>query len=253
MKILLIEDDPVHRSFLKEVVTSAIPECQQLWEATQGVEGEQLAREHQIPSVVMNLQMPQRTGIEAAKVIWRERPETAILFWSNYADEAYVRGISRIVPHDAAYGYILKTASEEHLQLALRSLFIEQQCVIDREVRGVQQQAQDRHFGLNDLEYEVLQDIALGLTDRMIAQRRNLSLRSVQNRLQQLYEKLHVHEHDHELAGNQMFNLRTRAVHIAMLRKLLNNTALQQAEVELAKWRQQRQATASQTTTLMQK
>ena len=124
--------------------------------------------------------MPKRTGVEAARAIWRERPHTSIMFWSNYADEAYVRGISRIVPEGAAYGYILKTASEDRLRLALRSLFIEQQCVIDREVRGVQQKSQNQLLGLTDTEYEVLQDIALGLTDRIIAQRR------VQNRLQQL-------------------------------------------------------------------
>jgi len=234
MDILLIEDDPVHRAFLKEVVESAMPECGTLLEASNGAEGEALANKHGVAAVVMDLQMPQRTGIEAAKSIWGQRPDTSILFWSNYADEAYVRGISRIVPPDAAYGYILKTASEERLQLALRSLFIEQQCVIDREVRGVQQQAQDRHFGLTDSEYEVLQDIALGLTDKVIAQRRNLSLRSVQNRLQQLYEKLHVHDPGPE--GSQTFNLRARAVNVAILRKLLNRTALEQAEAELQAW-----------------
>ncbi len=37
------------------------------------------------------LQMASRNGIEAARTIWKERPETRILFWSNYSDEAYVR------------------------------------------------------------------------------------------------------------------------------------------------------------------
>ena len=169
MDVLLIEDDPVHRAFLKEVIEAAMPECSRLLEADDGQIGERLAHEHQVACVVMDLQMPRRTGVEAAKTIWKERPETSILFWSNYADEAYVRGIARIVPQGAAYGYILKTASEERLRLALRSLFIEQQCVIDREIRGVQQKAQDQSVGLTDAEYEVLQDIALGLTDRTIA------------------------------------------------------------------------------------
>lgn len=194
MEILLIEDDPVHRAFFKEVIEGALPECVRLHEAEDGLVGERLAQEFAVTCVVMDLQMPRRTGVEAARAIWHERPHTSIMFWSNYADEAYVRGISRIVPEGAAYGYILKTASEDRLRLALRSLFIEQQCVIDREVRGVQQKSQNQLLGLTDTEYEVLQDIALGLTDRIIAQRRNLSLRSVQNRLQQLYEKLGVRQ-----------------------------------------------------------
>lgn len=236
MNILLVEDDPVHRAFLKEVIEAALPECEQLLEGQDGLEGVHLAHAHQINAVVMDLQMPQRTGVEAAKTIWKDRPDTSILFWSNYADEAYVRGIARIVPPGAAYGYILKTASEERLRLALRSLFIEQQCVIDREVRGVQQKTQDQRSGLTDNEYEVLQDIALGLTDRAIASRRNLSLRTVQNRLQQLYEKLGIYQPGESGERAAAFNLRARAVNIALLRKLLNPNALEQAEAELQAW-----------------
>ena len=236
MEILLIEDDPVHRAFFKEVIDGALPECERLYEAEDGLAGERLAQEFAITSVVMDLQMPRRTGVEAARAIWRERPHTSIMFWSNYADEAYVRGISRIVPEGAAYGYILKTASEDRLRLALRSLFIEQQCVIDREVRGVQQKSQNQLLGLTDTENEVLQDIALGLTDRDIARRRNLSLRSVQNRLQQLYEKLGVRQPSDDGDSVPAFNLRARAVNVALLRKLLNRTALEQAEIELQEW-----------------
>ena len=121
MDVLLIEDDPVHRAFLKEVIELALPECTRLLEAEDGLAGERLAHEYGVTAVVMDLQMPRRTGVEAAKTIWRDRPDTSILFWSNYADEAYVRGISRIVPEGAAYGYVLKTASEERLRLALRT------------------------------------------------------------------------------------------------------------------------------------
>lgn len=236
MDVLLIEDDPVHRAFLKEVIELALPECTRLLEAEDGLAGERLAHEYGVTAVVMDLQMPRRTGVEAAKTIWRDRPDTSILFWSNYADEAYVRGISRIVPEGAAYGYVLKTASEERLRLALRSLFIEQQCVIDRQIRGVQQKSQDQVLGLTDTEYEVLQDIALGLTDRAIASRRCLSLRSVQNRLQQLYEKLGVYQPTDGHLGSYTYNLRARAVSIALMRKLLNRNAMEQAETELQQW-----------------
>jgi len=198
--------------------------------------GERLAREHRSANIIMDLQMSPRNGIEAARTIWKERPDTNILFWSNYSDEAYVRGVSRIVPDGAAYGYVLKSASDDRLKLALRSIFIESQCVIDREVRGMQQKSLGYGSGFTDSEYEVLIDIALGLTDRAIAQRRNLSLRSVQNRLQQLYEKLDVYQTAGEDGEEGRFNLRTRAITIAILRKLLNHNALEKAEAELAQW-----------------
>ncbi len=236
MKVLIVEDDPLHRSYLLEAVCAALPECRDVLEAENGADGEKMAREHKSAHIVMDLQMNARNGIEAARTIWKERPDTRILFWSNYSDEAYVRGVSRIVPDGAAYGYVLKSASDERLKLALRSIFVEAQCVIDREVRGMQQKSLGQVRGFSDSEYEILVDIALGLTDRTIARRRGLSLRSVQNRLQQLYGKLGVYQMSTEEADEGRYNLRARAVTVALLRKLLNYSALERAEAELAEW-----------------
>ncbi|WP_105385340.1 response regulator transcription factor [Neorhizobium alkalisoli] len=232
MRVLIVEDDPLHRSYLHEAVRAALPECDLVVEAENGQSGEIEARKARMEHVVMDLQMSERNGIEAARTIWRERPDTKILFWSNYSDEAYVRGVSRIVPEGATYGYVLKSASDERLKLALRSVFVESQCVIDREVRGIQQKSLGNAHGLTDAEYEILVDVALGLTDKAIAQRKRLSLRSVQNRLQQLYEKLDVYDlPDDGMEG--WYNLRMRAVAVALLRKVLNSSALERAEREL--------------------
>ncbi|MCC5972790.1 MAG: response regulator transcription factor [Rubellimicrobium sp.] len=233
MKVLIVEDDPLHRAYLADAVREALPECDALIEAASGAEGEALSRSTPEACIVMDLQMQPRTGIDAARTIWRERPMTRILFWSNYADEAYVRGVSRIVPPGAAYGYVLKSASDERLRLALRGIFLENQCVIDGEVRGTQQRGMVPAVALTEAEYEILLDIALGLTDRSIAARRGLSLRSVQNRLQSIYLKLGIHA---ETAGPAEVNLRGRAVAVALLRRLLNLPALERAEAEHADW-----------------
>ena len=236
MQVLIVEDDPLHRSYLNEAVRAALPECNMVIEAENGSTGERLARENKSAHIVMDLQMNARNGVEAARTIWKERPDTRILFWSNYADEAYVRGVSRIVPEGAAYGYVLKSASDDRLRLALRSIFIESQCVIDREVRGLQQRSQNPAGGLTDSEYEVLLDVALGLTDGTIAKRRNLSLRSVQNRLQQLYAKLGVYQPNGAAGEVGRINLRARAVAVAILRKVLNVSSLEREDRELRAW-----------------
>jgi DNA-binding NarL/FixJ family response regulator len=236
MQVLIVEDDPLHRSYLNEAVRAALPECDMVIEAADGAAGERIARENKSAHIVMDLQMSGRNGIEAARTIWKERPDTRILFWSNYADEAYVRGVSRIVPVGAAYGYVLKSASDDRLKLALRSIFIESQCVIDREVRGLQQRSQNPAGGLTESEYEVLIDVALGLTDNAIARRRNLSLRSVQNRLQQLYAKLGVYNPGGASGETGRINLRARAVAAAILRKVINVSSLEREERELQAW-----------------
>ncbi|WP_019997684.1 response regulator transcription factor [Aureimonas ureilytica] len=236
MNVLIVEDDAVHRAFLSEVIGRTLPQARVV-EAENGVVGERLALEHGALHAVVDLQMPQRTGVDLARALWARRPTTSIVFWSNYADEAYVRGVSRIVPGGASYGYILKSASEERLSLALRGVFLEGQCIIDREIRSVQQRSADRTESFTDVEYEILTDLALGLTDRLIAERRGLSLRSVQNRLQQIYDKLGVYEFE---GGSEVFNLRMRAVALALLRKALNRESLEQAEAALQDWLRRR-------------
>lgn len=235
MKILLVEDDKVHADFLREVVENAIPEFDEILMARDGKEGEALARCHNIAAIVMDLRMKEHNGVEAARTIWSERPKTCILFWSNYSDEAYLRGISRIVPDQAAYGYVLKTATQDRMRLALRAVLIEAQIVVDLEVQQLQKQQMRSRSALTEFEYLILLDIALGLPDKAIAMRRNLSLRTVQNRLLSLYDKLEVAVLDQNDLGI-LFNKRVRAVSSAIERKIINREGLDTAEKELRTW-----------------
>lgn len=235
MKVLLVEDDQFHAEFMSDALRQALPEVDEILHAVNGVEGEVLARREVVSAIVMDLQMKERNGIDAARTIWRERPQTRILFWSNYSDEAYMRGIARIVPNEASYGYVLKTATRERLQLALRAVLLESQIVVDQEIHRVQQRNVRTHDTLTDSEYAVLLDLALGLSDKMISRRQGLSLRTVQNRLLSLYDKLGV---DSIEAGTRDFaiNKRTRAITRALNLRAINAESLESAERDLQKW-----------------
>ena len=238
MKILLVEDDSLHANYLKELIQDALPEAKTVIVAPNGQEGEQQARDLNIETIVMDLRMKERNGIEAARTIWSERPSTRILFWSNHSDEAYIRGVSQIVPKGAAYGYVLKTARAERINLALRSVLLEKQIFIDREIHEIQNHQQQSYTALTDGEYAILMDIALGLPDRIIASRHNLSLRTVQNRLLLLYDKLDVSS---ITEGEQKIDLnkRVRAISKAITEKLINSESIDIAERELREWLKQ--------------
>jgi DNA-binding NarL/FixJ family response regulator len=236
MNVLITEDDALHRAFLKTAVENVLPECEQILEAEDGEIAIQAAAENDIYGIIMDLQMPRASGVDAAKAIWHKNPDMRILFWSNYADEAYVRGVSRIVPAGAVYGYLLKSASEERLELAVRGVFLQDQCIIDREVRGIQQRSADTLQGLTDSEFEVLTDIALGMTDKAIAARRKISTRSVQSRLKHLYEKLCIDASDVNPEFGPVFNSRTRAIAIAFSRGLLNVEGLAASQKLMDDW-----------------
>jgi DNA-binding NarL/FixJ family response regulator len=226
---LIVEDDALHRSFLKEVLELSELDCTQVMEADDGDAAIRLARKHDFKGVVMDLQMPNTTGVQAARAIWAEKPNLPILFWSNYADEAYVRGITKIVPNATTYGYLLKTSSKERLRRSMQCVFLEGQNIIDREIRGVQERGHNRSDSLSDAEYEALLDIAIGLTDQAIAQRRGISIRSVQGRLQQLYAKLGLLDQPTLDGHTAVYNSRTRAISLALTMRLINARSIETA------------------------
>lgn len=236
MRIVIAEDDPLHRTFLRSEIEKTLPLPLHIVEAADGDAAIALVCAEKTDAVVLDLQMPKVSGAEAARVIWQHDPAIRILFWTNYADEAYVRGVSKIVPPDTVYGYVLKSSSEARTRFAIQAVFMEDQCVIDREVRGVQQRTQNRTEGLTDLEYEVLVDIALGLTDRTIGNRRVLSTRGVQSRLRHLYEKLGLDMLEDIENNSGVYNLRAKAVCCAMLRGLINIDTLASEEKKFQDW-----------------
>lgn len=87
----------------------------------------------------------------------------------------------------------------------------------------------------------MLIDIALGLTDNASAERRYLSRRGVQNRLQSLYVKLGANEASAaKSSASDVVNIRTRAVAIALQRGLVNPFELGREENVRAAWLKKR-------------
>jgi len=229
MLVMIAEDDRLHRAFARGIVEDLWPGDAEVVEADDGDCAIALGARRSPSCVVLDLQLPRATGIEVARALWRQRADTHILFWSNFADESYVRGVERIVPPGSVYGYVLKSMSESGMRSALLGVFSEGRCIIDREVRGIQHRVQDHLEGLTDSEYESLVDLALGLTDRAIAARRGLSTRGAQARIKHIYEKLGL------VAAGSSFNSRTRAVYLALTRGMINLDELRREEARLGR------------------
>jgi len=91
---------------------------------------------------------------------------------------------------------------------------------------------------LSDIDLETLHDLALGLTDKAMAQRRLLSLRGVQNRISSLYKKLLFAE-DKALqskTASELVNMRVRLVFEAMRRGLISSEELSRLDTEFNDW-----------------
>ncbi len=231
LSIVIAEDSPRDREFL----LSSLGEYK-LSVACNGQEALELIIRQNAKYIVSDLQMPELSGIELARDVWAFKPEARIIFWSHYQDEIYLRSLSSFIPPETVYGYVLKDSPSEILLKAVKQVFLEDQCWIDPEIRTVQARSQRSIDCITDAEYIVLIDIALGLTDNIIAQRRYLSRRGVQSRLKSLYQKLNIKGMiDHE-TNTEVMNPRSRAVAIALQRGLINSEELAREEKALALW-----------------
>ncbi len=231
LSIVVAEDNPRDREFLASTMSDY-----DLHIARDGREALELVNSTDISCIVSDLQMPELNGVELGKKIWQQKPHARIVFWSQYHDEVYLRALTRIIPPETVYGYVLKSNTSQVLRQAIDFVFVADQCWIDPKVRSVQARGTPSSEHISEAEYEVLFDIALGLTDNMIARRRYLTRRGVQSRLKLLYQKLGVDRatiHDEQLDA---FNPRARAVSIALQRGLIKEDELKKAEKQLAQW-----------------
>ncbi|MBW2185248.1 MAG: response regulator [Desulfuromonadales bacterium C00003068] len=236
-KIIIAEDNPKDFEFLEQLLADSDLANFTIARAPNGQAALEMALEVENPLVISDIQMPELNGIDFAKALWDQKPQARIVFWSQFKDEMYVRSLLKIVPPETVYGYILKSNTKSRIASAVVTVLIDEQCWIDPDVRKVQGRTGHSQTALSDIEFEALIDISLGLTDNLIAQRRYLSRRGVQSRLNSLYNKLSIDQEQFQTEKvGDAFNPRNRAVSVATHRGLINPFELEHEERELQEW-----------------
>ena len=236
-KVLVVEDLAALRQHLISILKQTLPDLE-IIEGQNGAQGLQLFRQHKPDLAVMDILMPEMTGIKAAQQIWSENPRAKILFWSQFHKESYVREIGKIVPDEAIHGYALKTESDEKLIHAIRTVLIHDNSYIDPIVRGVQSAILAREGILSESESAILVDLIMGLTDKAIAMRQHISVRGVQNRISALSDKLvkGLDIHARETAGVEVFNTRMRIMLEVFRQGFVDPEKIDELEGELGAW-----------------
>lgn len=230
--VLIVEDDELHRRFLRDMLQESDLGDVTITEATNGEDAINLLKTSRFDHVVLDLQMPGKSGVDVARAVWAKDKSTPILFWSNHADEAYVRGIYRVAPEGANYGYLLKSTSSQRLRSTISGVFRDGQTIVDRDVNFAQHNIANRS-DLSNAEYETLVDIAIGLTDHAVAEYRGMSVRSVQGRIKGIYEKLTIADVSLLEGGASAVNRRTRAIALALMGRKINSKILEMAEKDM--------------------
>lgn len=197
--------------------------CENAEQLLGALEGEQ--------NFLLHVDLPGGPGMKVAATIWEQNPLARVLFWADTIAETCVRHALELVPDDTVFGYMRRSSTGDELSSAIRQVFLEEQCYLVLEASNTLKRLQDSKLGLTRQELEVLVDIAIGLTDKAIASRRFLSRRGVTNRLNSVYKKLGLEQADKGEWG-QTYNLRNRAVRLALQRGVLTSALIEQCEQE---------------------
>ncbi len=211
IRILLADDHAVLRAGLRALL-SAEPDLEVVGEACNGKEAVSLTEETRPDVVVMDLAMPEMTGLEATRRITAQFPNTKVLALTMHAEEQYLLELLQA----GGSGYVLKRSADTELMEAIRSVsrgeaFLYPGAVkmllseYSREGAGAVRRA--RH-DLSEREEEVLKLTAEGFSNHEIAEQLAISPKTVDTYRQRIMEKLDLHH-------------RAELVHYALDRGLL--------------------------------
>ncbi len=197
VRILLADDHGIVRQGLRSVL-SRDPNFQIVGEASNGREAVLLADSLNPNIIIIDIVMPELSGIEATAQIVKRNPSVCVIVLSMHSDETYLlRALNA-----GARGYLLKDAAEVDLVRAVHSVsrgkpfFSPEitQVLLEDYVRFLQQRnLQDSYELLTDREKEVLQLLAHGKSNKEVAVALDLSTNTIESHRNSLMKKLNLH------------------------------------------------------------
>lgn len=193
LRILLVDDHHVVRLGLRSLLNDE-PDLDVIAEADSANTAIQLARQLQPDVILMDIRLPDKSGIEACREIKRTHPHIHILMLTSYADDDMVTEAIAA----GATGYVLKQLSTDDLLQAVRTVG-QGGSVLDPKVakqilnyvKRTQHESSSAAFrDLSPREMQVLRLVAEGKSNADIAQELTLSTTTVRNHVSAVLNKL---------------------------------------------------------------
>ncbi|RFO97660.1 DNA-binding response regulator [Rhodoferax lacus] len=196
IRIVLADDHALVRAGLVKLLES-MPEVTVVGEASDGLQLLALAAQHKPHLVLLDIAMPGLNGLEAAARLQQSAPDTKVIILSMHQEDQYVRHALR----SGARGYLLKDSAPLELQLAIQAVVRGDTYLSPAITKGVMSDYAQRlrneevqEVPLSPRQREVLQLIAEGLSTKEIAQRLELSVKTVESHRTLLMKQLDIHE-----------------------------------------------------------
>jgi DNA-binding NarL/FixJ family response regulator len=192
IRVLVVDDHAVVRAGLR-LLLDAEEDIEVVAEAGDGEEAVRAARLERPDVVLLDVVMPNVTGIEAAPQVLRAAPEAKLLFLSMQDDPSYVREAFAA----GASGYVLKEAADVEVVQAVREVaaggrYVHPALGARMATAAAQEAREAEEDPLSEREREVLRLLALGHTNQEIAKMLFISVRTAETHRAHVLRKLGV-------------------------------------------------------------
>jgi DNA-binding NarL/FixJ family response regulator len=195
INLAIADDHEIFREGLCMFI-SKIPDFDLLGEARNGVEILTLLRRKPIDVVLMDIKMPEMSGIEATKIIHKDYPDTKVIALSMYDDEQSILNMYNA----GASGYLLKNTNKLQFESAVRtvygggSYFSNEAAMklIQNISKGKNTSATE---SFNDREIEIIKMLCEQKSSKEIADKICLSIRTVEGYRMKIMKKINAKNH----------------------------------------------------------
>lgn len=199
IRILIADDHALFREGLQAIFKS-VPDIEIIGEAGTGQEALSLASDLSPDVILMDIQMPDLNGVEATRLILQSKPETGVVMLTMLEDDDSLFSALRA----GARGYVLKGADKAEMVKTIRAVAVGDALfgasIANRLLTMFQDARRPREKAslteafpeLTERELEILRRMARGASNAQISDELGISLKTVQNHVSNIYNKLQV-------------------------------------------------------------
>jgi DNA-binding NarL/FixJ family response regulator len=187
IRVLAVDDHPLALAGLRQLL-GALDGIELVGTAGGGEEAVRLAAERSPDVVLMDLEMPDKDGVQATRELLARRPGTAVVVLTSFSDRERI-----LAAVDAgAAGYLLKDVQPDELARAIEAAAAGEAPLHPRAARELLRGWNAGEPQLSLREEEVLGLLAQGLPNKLIARRLEISERTVKGHLTRIFERIGV-------------------------------------------------------------
>ncbi|MBN2806455.1 MAG: response regulator transcription factor [Prolixibacteraceae bacterium] len=190
MSLILVDDHQMFREGL-HLLLSKLNEIDKIREASNAAELFELLKQEVPQLIFMDIDLPGTDGIEITREVLKSHPSINIIALSMYADEVYYLPMIEA----GAKGFILKNSGFDDVENSIKRVMAGKYYYSQEILSGLisarnrKKHQQKKNNDLSERETEILQSICLGLSNIEIAEKLNISKRTVDKHRENILQK----------------------------------------------------------------